>query len=81
MVPKACRIIPKFDGEGFGIPIINVSTLLQEFAGLKGYMVSRVLKIKGFDISIIQRFQGPRDERSQGSKVQRLEGERAPRFS
>ena len=33
--------------KGVGIPIINVSTLFQEFAGLKGHMTSRVLKIKG----------------------------------
>ena len=50
------------------------------FQGVEGFpMVSRAFK--GFDISIIQRFQGPRDEGSQGSKVQGLEGERAPRFS
>ena len=37
-------------GEGFGIPILNVSPLFQEFAGLKGHMASRVLKIKGFGV-------------------------------
>ena len=39
------------NGEGFGTPIINVSTLFQEFAGLKGHMASRVLKIKGCWVS------------------------------
>ena len=47
-VPRAQRVFPKFNGEGFGIPIINVSTLFQVFAGLKGHMTSRVLNIKGF---------------------------------
>ena len=42
-------------------------------------MVSRAFK--GVGISIIQKFQGSRDERFQGFKVQGLEGERAPRFS
>ena len=37
--------------------------------------------LKGFDIFKIQRFQGSRDERFQGFKVQGLEDERAPRFS
>ena len=47
-VPRAKRVFPKFNGEGFGIPIINVSTLFQEFTGLKGHTTSRVLNIKGF---------------------------------
>ena len=35
-------------GRGFETPMINVPTLFQELARLKGHRVSRVLKIKEF---------------------------------
>ena len=50
------------------------------FQGIECFpLLSRAFK--GFDIFKIQRFQGLRDEGFQGSKVQWLKGERAPRFS
>ena len=30
-VPRALRVFPKFNGEGLGFPIINVSTLISTF--------------------------------------------------
>ena len=76
---------------GFQGPRVNGSQGLNGFKGTKGPRVSGFQGIEGFplvsralkrvDISKIQKFQGSRDEGFQGFKVQRLEGERAPRFS
>ena len=75
---------------GFQGPRVNGS---QGLIGFNGYQRStgfRVSRDSGFpmlsgafkevNISIIQKFQGSRDRRFQGFKVQGLEGERASRF-
>ena len=76
---------------GFQGPRVNGSQGLIGFNGYQrstGFRVSRdsgfpmlSRAFKGVGISIIQKFQGSRDGRFQGFKVQGLEGERASRFS
>ena len=76
---------------GFQGPRVNGSQGLNGFNGNQrstGFKVARdsgfpmlSRAFKGVGISKIQRFQGSRDERFQGFKVQGLEDERAPRFS
>ena len=65
-------------GRVFGTPIINVPTLFQELAGLKGHVTSRVLKIKGF--GVLRDRGSPQVNRgflrSGVSKTQRFQGPR-----
>ena len=86
------KIFKQFQGsQGSKGPKVNGSQGLIGFNGYQrstGFRVSRdsgfpmlSRAFKGVGISIIQKFQGSRDGRFQGFKVQGLEGERASRFS
>ena len=76
---------------GFQDSRVNGSQVLNGFNGYQrstGFRFSRdsgfpmvSTAFKGVGIFKIQRFQGSRDERFQGFKVQGLEDERAPKFS